>query len=55
MSYKSLPLKAVSVFEVTSAASHPFDTDAEIDVSSDAGPWKFDVKNGGDVMSITPF
>jgi len=55
VSYKSLPLKAVSVFEVTGAASHPFDTDAEIGVSSDAGPWKFDVKKGGDIMSIYTF
>jgi hypothetical protein len=56
VSYVSLPLKAVSVFEVTGAASHPFDTDAEVELFSNAGPWKFDVKKGsGDIMSIYTF
>jgi len=56
VSYVSLPLSTVNVFEVGGQASHPFDFDAEVDVSSDSGPWKFDVRKGlGDIMSIYTF
>jgi hypothetical protein len=52
VSYKSLPYKAMSVFEVSGAASHPFDQDAEIYLHSDAGKVSIDVKKAqGDIMS----
>lgn len=52
VSYKSLPYKSMSCYEVSGAASHPFDRDAEVYLHSDAGKVSIDVKKDqGDIMA----
>jgi hypothetical protein len=51
--YESMPLSSVPCFSVTTAASNPFDQDAEIGLLTRVGEWGFDVKKGqGDIMAI---
>jgi len=51
--YESVPLSCVPCFDVTTAASNPFDNDAEIGLLTDVGSWGFDVKKDqGDIMAV---
>lgn len=53
VSYKSMPYKPLKAFQVTGAAAHPFDRDAEIQMLGGAGKWSFDVKKKqGDIMAV---
>jgi len=50
---ESVPISTVPCFNVTTAASNPFDNDAEIEMLTDVGSWGFDVKKDhGDIMSV---
>jgi len=53
VAYWSTPYKCVPCFEVTGAASHPFDADAEVKLNKDICAAAFDVKkNQGDIMTV---
>jgi len=56
VSYKSLPYEPLYCYHVTGASAHPFDSDAEVGMYSDAGMWTFDAKKGqADIMAVYAF
>ena len=53
VSFESVPFASVPCYAVTTAASNPFDQDAEIGLLTIVGGWGFDVKKEqGDIMSV---
>jgi hypothetical protein len=52
VSVESVPFSSVPCYTMTTAASHPFDQDAEIGLLTVFGPWGFDVKKEqGNIMA----